>query len=518
MIINNLKKRISFSSILKFMAVLTVAIFLTSCSKTVKVKGQITNGSPLERIEFIESSGVATLPLVNIGLDKDGKFEGSFEAPKDGMYIITYGGKQGSIYLKGGEQIEMTADGQQFPENYALKGDAKNNNDFIKNSQLFLDEYATKIDMASLIAKDEAAFLKETKKIKDELFANVDATADKFGADKSAVQWKKDELLISMLGLLNQYEVNHGQAVQNPTFKVSKAYNDFRTSLDADTDRLVQNHPQYRNDLLGTMGEDFQKYDEANNKDKKKTTSEVFSQYLKTKKDLSQTAKDYLLAYIISQADLNMEATKESTAKVTKLIDAEIKNEEVKKDLKNIQFVIGGLTEGSSLPEHSFTKADGSKFSLTELNGKPSLVMFYASWNPYINEASLPVVKEVVNFYKSKMNFAYVNLDDTKEIFQKTSAAMFKGLPGTNAYIEGGINSDVAKKFGIYGFKLPGFIILDKNGKIAGKYFVNLGDQEVVTILDKLTGLKAPEAAPQQMPGMMPGMEPSTEAQPEPSK
>lgn len=512
MIINNLKKKINFSTIFKLMAVFAVTVILTSCSKKVEIKGQITNGSPLERIEFIESSGVATLPLVNLGVDKDGKFEGSFDAPKDGMYIITYGGKQGTIYLKGGDKIEITGDAAQFPENYALKGDAKNNNDFIKNSQLFLDSYAIKIDMNSLILKDEAAFLKDTKKIKDDLFANLDETSKKFSADKSAIEWKKDELTTSLLGLLNQYEMSHGQAVQNPSFKVSKAFTDLKESLNADSDRLVQNHPQYRNYLLGTMGEDFQKYDDANNKDKKKTTSEVFSEYLKTKKDLSQTAKDYILAYVISQADLNMGTTKEASAKVTKIIDTEIKNADVKKDLKNIQFVLSGLLEGEALPDNSLIKADGSKFSLSELKGKPSLVMFYASWNPYISESSLPVLKEVVNFYKSKMNFTYVNLDDTKEQFATTSAAMFKGLPGTNAYVDGGINSDFAKKFGLYGFKLPGFLILDKDGKIAGKYFVNLGDPEVVTILDKLTGLKAPQVAPQEMPEIMPQMVPQETA------
>jgi hypothetical protein len=35
--------------------------------KKVEVKGKITGGSPLERIELIEASGVATLPLINIG-------------------------------------------------------------------------------------------------------------------------------------------------------------------------------------------------------------------------------------------------------------------------------------------------------------------------------------------------------------------------------------------------------------------------------------------------------------------
>jgi thiol-disulfide isomerase/thioredoxin len=56
------------------------------------------------------------------------------------------------------------------------------------------------------------------------------------------------------------------------------------------------------------------------------------------------------------------------------------------------------------------------------------MLFFYASWNPYIGEATIPVLKEVVNFYKSKMNFVFVNVDDTKDQFVKTSNSLLKGI------------------------------------------------------------------------------------------
>ena len=513
MILKDLKNKINFSAAFKFIAVLFLAVFMTSCSKKVEVKGKLTNANPLERVEFIESSGVATLPLVNLGVDKNGSFEGSFDAPKNGMYVITYGGKQGQIYLKGGEKVEITGDASQFPTEYAVTGAAKNNNDFIKNCAVFLDTYASKLSMEQIIAKDEPSFLKEAKKIADDLNKNIDENAKKYNADKDAVEWKKDEITTSILGLLNQYEVKHAQIINKPNFKVSKNFTDYQNSLKANNDRLVENHPQYRNYLLSTMTEDFQKYSATNNKTGALTTTQVFSALLKSKKDLSQTTKDYLLAYVISQSDLNMNATKESNAKLNKIIDSEIKSDAVKKDLKQIEFVLSGLVEGDALPKNDLIKADGSKYSLSDLKGKPTLVMFYASWNPRIADSTLPVLKEVVDIYKSKVNFAYVNLDDTKEQFVKTSNALLKGLPGTNVYAEGGINSKFAKDFGLYGFKLPGFLILNKDGKIQGHYFVNLGDPEIVTILSKVSGIKAPEMAPQNLQQMMPGAQQNTAPQ-----
>ena len=141
------------------------------------------------------------------------------------------------------------------------------------------------------------------------------------------------------------------------------------------------------------------------------------------------------------------------------------------------------------------------------------MLTFYASWNPYIGEATIPVLKEVANFYKSKMNFVFVNVDDTKDQFVKTSSSLLKGITGINVYGDGGLNSDIAKKYGVYGFKLPCFIIVDKDGKIASKPFFNLGDPELVTVLDKQTGLSAPKVNPNvqlQQQGM--GMDPAAAA------
>src|SRR5690606_9992282 len=117
---------------------------------------------------------------------------------------------------------------------------------------------------------------------------------------------------------------------------------------------------------------------------------------------------------------------------------------------------------------------------------------------------------------KSKMNFVYVNVDDTKEQFVKTSNSLLKGIKGVNVYAKDGLNSDIAKKYGVYGFKLPCFIIVDKDGKIASRPFFNLGDPELVTALDKQTGLSAPQVDPrvQLQSGM--GMDSSMQMAPPP--
>ena len=125
-----------------YFLVLLFSILAVSCSKKVEVKGNFAGGSPLERIEFIEASGVATLPLTNIGVDSKGSFTGSFEAPKNGMYIMTYAGKQAMVYLKGGQTLNISGQAQNFPQQFTVTGDAKNNNDLLKEFQKFFEGYA----------------------------------------------------------------------------------------------------------------------------------------------------------------------------------------------------------------------------------------------------------------------------------------------------------------------------------------------------------------------------------------
>ena len=475
----------------KYLFLLLISLLVVSCSK-VKVEGNVKGGSPLERIEFIEASGVATLPLVNLGVDEKGNFKGEFKAPKNGMYAMTYAGKMNFIYLKKGQTLNISGDATTFPEVYKIEGDAKKNNDFITATQKFLESYSSKLNM-QLLQKNEPEFLAEIKKIHSDLEKNLDDNAEKLGADSEVIKLKKDELTTNILTFLVQYQSAHGQVTGDPSFKVSKNFIDYEKSLTENNDRMVENLPVYRNYLLNKVGKDFQAFAEKQKDKDNVTMSTIFARFLGTNKELSQKTKDYLLAFVIAKFDLNPYTS--DVEKVKKVSDESIKDSEVKKDLNSAINAVFGLKKGEVAPTVNLVKLNGKSGNL-ESNGKPTLVMSYASWNPYIGQSTIPVLKEVVNFYKAKVNFAYVNLDDTKEQFTKTANAMLKGIPGTSYYAEGGLQSEYAKKFFIYGFKIPGFFLIDKDGKVASQTFYNLGDAKFVEAMNKISGLQAPSVNP----------------------
>ena len=481
----------------KYLLLLLIAISFVSCSKKVEVTGKISGGSPLERIELIEGSGVATLPLINMGLDKEGNFKGAFEAPKNGIYVLSYGGKQNLIYLKGGEKVTINGNANSFPMEFVVTGDAKGNNDFLKQTQKFLQTYAQKFNMQELITKKEPDFLKEIQKIETDLSKNIEEVAKTTKADSDVITWKKNDLASTLLNVLAQYKMNYGKMTNNPSFKVSKAFTDYETKLQPNKDELLAQSPSYRNYLLTSMGEDYMKYSETKLKAKSDaSTSEIFASFLNEKKEISQLEKDYLLAYVIAQSDISPNADQAHLTKVKSVIEKDIKDATIKQDILHLLFVINGVKIGEAAPEAAMIKEDGKGYHFSEAKGKPTLVMFYASWNPGIAQSTISVLKEVAQHYKGKVNWVMVNLDDTKDQFTKSYKALFAGVEGTNVYAEGGMNSELAKQYGVYGFKLPSFVLIDKEGKIASKPLYNLGEPTFVELMTKQTGV-TPPAAPQ---------------------
>lgn len=478
----------------KYFLLLVFAVFMMSCSKTVNVEGKISSARPEERLEFVDVSSLTAFPVANFGVAKDGTVKGSFDAPHDGFYIMAFGGRQASVYLKRGETFKFSFDGMAFPAGLNVYGEGKNNNDFLTGVQQFVTSYSSKIQMKELLEKDENVFMKDIEKVQADLLKNIEEEDKKFNPSNAVVKFKKNEVIGSILGLMSQYESNHGRFIQDPNFKVSKTFKDYEKKIDADPDAMIKEQSVYRNYMLNKISEDYQHFAEKQSKNSQDlTNSEVFAKYLDTRKDLSQTVKDYLLANVMTQFDMNMGVDRKDEGKYTKIIDGKIKDSQLKQDLKKMLFILVGLKDGTSADPTGLVKADGQAFQFAK--GKPTVLMFYAGWNAHLKDSAIPVVKEVVNFYKSKMDFAFVSFDDTKEDFKK-STALFAGIPGTQVYAEGGLKSKFAENWAVYSFKLPSFIVIDKEGKIASKLFGNLGDQDLIDIMDKLTGLKAPTTAP----------------------
>lgn len=478
----------------KYLFLFLLSIVLLSCSKGGKVTltGKISNGSPLERIELIETSGVSPLPITNFGVDAKGNFSQTIDIPKNGIYMISFAGRTGYVYLKGGDKTNLSIDATTFPLGTKITGDAKGNTEYIMACMEFINQYITK-GILTIAQKSEGDFVKELDKYKADINKRMDELAKIHKPDSDAKDFNKSQLDVTLLMISLDYEKSHGEAINNTNYKVSEKIANFQKGLENES--YIEDMSSYRMYLINKLRNDVQKFVEKNKNVTITSNTQLMSSFLETQKQLSDKTKDYLIATVAASYDVSPNNPK--LEDVAKLLDTKVKNTKIKAEVNRLIEAVYGLKTGTDFSKTELLNAQGKATSLSSLNGKPTAVVFYASWNPYIAQNAAPVIKEMTKFYGAKMNFAYINLDDTQEQFTKTSKALFGDVKGNNFYGKGGMNSEIAKQFAIYGFKMPSMVILDRNGKVMSKTFLNIGDPELINALNSASGIQTPLSVPQ---------------------
>ena len=68
----------------KLLLIVLCTLFIVSCSNKRQLLSlvKVIGGSPLERIEIVDMSGVATLPIANFGVDAQGNFSDTIQILK----------------------------------------------------------------------------------------------------------------------------------------------------------------------------------------------------------------------------------------------------------------------------------------------------------------------------------------------------------------------------------------------------------------------------------------------------
>ena len=113
----------------KYFLLFVLSVFIISCSKKeVIISGKLNNALPLSRVEIIDISSVATLPITNFGIDEKGNFSDTISIDKNGIYALIYQGRIQPIYLKKGQNIHITGNGSNFPEDIKITGEGQANN------------------------------------------------------------------------------------------------------------------------------------------------------------------------------------------------------------------------------------------------------------------------------------------------------------------------------------------------------------------------------------------------------
>ena len=84
----------------------------------------------------------------------------------------------------------------------------------------------------SVLTKDENHYAKELEKYKTDIYKKLVEIAAAKKPDSDVIEWKKGDLDVNLLMLSVQYESMHGQATNNPNFKVTPKFKEFQKKLE----------------------------------------------------------------------------------------------------------------------------------------------------------------------------------------------------------------------------------------------------------------------------------------------
>ncbi|MCE5200078.1 MAG: TlpA disulfide reductase family protein [Armatimonadota bacterium] len=137
---------------------------------------------------------------------------------------------------------------------------------------------------------------------------------------------------------------------------------------------------------------------------------------------------------------------------------------------------------GDKAPNFKLDSLSGSNtVKLSDFSGKPTVVVFWASWCPHC-QRELPVLQKVYKDLKPGANFVGLSVD--QDIKDARSLVKDKGITFPNAYCGTSSGEKVMNTYGISG--IPAIYVLDKNGTVKARH---LGETKESTIRSDLADL-----------------------------
>lgn len=443
------RKKINNS--MKHILILCCLLSLTACKNDQKIDyallaGKVENTSS-DKVVIKSSNFNQEIPI-----QSDGTFADTLKLQEAGFYTLSIGRERTSVYLKNGDNLNLSLDVSQFDETLKYVGEGAYANNYLTAKQLNVENQTS--DSKALYSLEEVAF----KSRIDSLYQSNLSLLDKISeGDDNFNTIEAKNLVYDNYSYFNNYESYHGRFANLADFKVSE---DFLPEglknlsfEDADSYKMSSSYKNMvfnktLNDLFETIGDDYLN-----------TSTEELKGIESIKiPALKDDVVDYLGGFLVSPGNPYMQS-------VYEFFLANTTKDETKTKLNEVFEKGKDLIKGSPSPQFTnYENHKGGTLSLGELKGKYVYIDVWATWcGPCKRE--IPSLKEVEKQYHGKnIEFISTSIDVAEDHDTWLNMVNDMSLGGTQLFADNDWNSQFVKDYGIEG--IPRFILVDPEGNI----------------------------------------------------
>lgn len=436
---------------MKYVLFLCCAMTMVACKTEPKINYALISGK-------VTNATADKVTVISVDFDQeinikpDGTFADTLKLTEPGYYDLSIGREVSKVYLKNGDNLNVSVDQNLFDETIKYSGTGSVENNYLAAKQLNIEKHTE--NSQELYTLDENAFKEKVEALKQ---SNESLLAEVIDADETFIATESKNLEYDSFSLLKSYEGNHKYFAKKEDFKVSDNFlPEALKQLTFDDAKAYKNSSSYKDmafrkvldEVFESIGEDYQN---ASIEDLK-AISEVKIQYLKN--DVIR----YLGSFLITPSNPNMEALHSFFVNSTTEAKTKEKLNETYNNVKD-------LVKGKPSPQfNNYENQKGGTLSLADLKGKYVYIDVWATWcGPCKRE--IPYLKEVENqFHGKNIEFVSTSIDVAKDHDKWNAMVNDMQLGGIQLFADNDWNSQFVTEYAIQG--IPRFILVDPDGNI----------------------------------------------------
>ncbi|WP_298758013.1 TlpA disulfide reductase family protein [uncultured Psychroserpens sp.] len=449
-------------------ALFALAIF--ACEQEPKIDYAVLSGK-VENSKAKKATLSSTDFKSEIEIKEDGTFSDTLRISENGFYSLSIGRESTAMYLKKGDNIDLTVDAKEFDETVTYSGEGSVENNYL--AKKYLNNEETTKDVASFYSLEEDAYKDAIGKMKAK---NLEALKALESADADFVATETENLTYDEYGMIDRYGRYHAYYAKKPGYEVSESFvPDAIKNMTFDNEKAYKSSDAYRSIAIGKS---LNPIYEAIGDDHLATTTE----HLKSIADIKIPALkndiiDNLAGFLVSPGNPNMES-------LHNFFVSNATSEDTKKSLTEKFEKNKNLMKGKPSPQfNNYENHKGGEMSLADLKGKYVYVDVWATWcGPCIRE--IPSLKEVEKkFHNENIEFVSTSIDEVKDHDKWIDMVKDKDLGGVQLMADNAWKSKFVRDYAIDG--IPRFILIDPNGNIVSADAPRPSNPKLVELLEE---------------------------------